>query len=135
MIGGMALFGREPGGYRSNPAPAVGTRSRIFARVRVGRWELVVRRTIVEPGGDSGWHYHDGTLFVLVTGSTLNHPGMDCVPVTYRPGRIFREPAGAAHAHTARNRSRKALQLTVFYILPAGSPLSRPVPAPGCDRA
>ncbi|WP_227979171.1 cupin domain-containing protein [Nocardia spumae] len=124
---------RAPRGFRPNPAPAVGTRSRILARVRIARWDLVVRQTIVDPGGDSGWHYHDGTLFVLVTGSTLTHPGTDCVPLTYRPGRIFREPAGPEHAHTARNRSRTPLRLNVLYLLPTGSPLSRPVPAPACD--
>jgi hypothetical protein len=41
--------------------------------------------------------------------------------------------AGAAHAHTARNRTRKPLRLTVFYVLSAGSPLSRSIPAPECD--
>ncbi|MEV5648147.1 cupin domain-containing protein [Nocardia sp. NPDC052254] len=130
----MTLFGREPRGFRPNPAPAVGTRSRILLRFRVPGWDLIVRQTIVEPGGDSGWHYHDGTLFVLVTGSTLSHPGLDCVPVSYRPGRMFREPAGRAHAHTARNRTRKPLRLTVVHLRPKGSPLSRPVPGPECDR-
>ncbi|MGW5513521.1 cupin domain-containing protein [Nocardia africana] len=122
-----------PGRFQPNPPPAVGTRSRVLLRLRFAGREILLRQTIVEPGGDSGWHYHDGTLFVLVTGSTLDHPGTDCVPVAYRPGRIFREPAGAAHAHTARNRTRKSLRLTVFYVLPAGSPLSRPIPAPECD--
>ncbi|MDR7167901.1 putative cupin superfamily protein [Nocardia kruczakiae] len=122
-----------PGRFQPNPPPAVGTRSRVLLRFRCAGRDFLLRQTIVEPGGDSGWHYHDGTLFVLVTGSALDHPGTDCVPVTYRPGRVFREPAGAANAHTARNRTRKPLRLTVFYVLPAGSPLSRPVAAPECD--
>lgn len=125
----MPVLGR----FQPNPPPAVGTRSRVLLRFRCAGRDFLLRQTIVEPGGDSGWHYHDGSLFVLVTGSALDHPGTDCVPVTYRPGRMFREPAGAAHAHTARNRSRKPLRLTVFYILPAGSPLSRSIPAPECD--
>lgn len=120
--------------FRPNRAPAVGTRSRILLRLRLAGHEIVVRQTIVDPGGDSGWHYHDGTLFVLVTGSTLSHPGLDCAPVTYRPGRVFREPAGPGHAHTARNRTRKPLRLTVLYLLPEGSPLSRPATGPDCDR-
>ncbi|MEU6560239.1 cupin domain-containing protein [Nocardia nova] len=127
------MFRRFAKEFRPNPAPAVGTRSRILLRVRVARWEFVARQTIVEPGGDSGWHYHDGTLFVLVTGSTLSHPGLDCAPVNYRPWRIFREPPGPAHAHTARNRTRKPLRLNVLYLLSTGSPLSRPAQAPECD--
>ncbi|AHH22244.1 hypothetical protein NONO_c74890 [Nocardia nova SH22a] len=127
------MFRRFAKEFRPNPAPAVGTRSRILLRVRVARWEFIARQTIVEPGGDSGWHYHDGTLFVLVTGSTLSHPGLDCAPVNYRPWHIFREPPGPAHAHTARNRTRKPLRLNVLYLLPTGSPLSRPAQAPECD--
>ncbi|NKY53663.1 cupin domain-containing protein [Nocardia vermiculata] len=120
--------------FRPNPAPAVGTRSRILLRFRLAGREFIVRQTVVDPGGDSGWHFHDGMLLVLVTGSALSHPGLDCVPVTYRPGRIFREPAGPEHAHTARNRTRKPLRLTVLYVLPAGSPLSRPATPPACDN-
>ncbi|MBF6328942.1 hypothetical protein [Nocardia transvalensis] len=121
--------------FRPNPAPATGTRSRVLARLRIARWEFVLRQTVIEPGGDSGWHFHDGTLFVLVTGSALDHPGTDCLPVTYRPWRVFREQSGPRHAHLARNGGTKPLMLTVVYINPAGSPLSHSIPPPECaDR-
>ncbi|MCM6777493.1 hypothetical protein NDR87_28905 [Nocardia sp. CDC159] len=125
----------EPSGFRPNPPPATRTRSRVLVRLRIARWELVLRQTIIEPGGDSGWHYHDGTLFVLVTGSALDHPGTDCVPVIYRPWRIFREPRGPDHAHLARNSSTKPLLLTVVYLNPAGRPLSRGIDPPPCAQA
>ncbi|RDI63119.1 quercetin dioxygenase-like cupin family protein [Nocardia pseudobrasiliensis] len=120
--------------FRPNAAPALRTRSRILVRLRIARWEVMVRQTIIEPGGDSGWHYHDGTLFVLVTGSALDHPGTDCAPVIHRPGRIFREPRGPSNAHLARNSSTKPLMLTVLYLNPAGSPLSRSIPPPDCAQ-
>ncbi|MGV9676106.1 cupin domain-containing protein [Nocardia sp. NPDC003482] len=124
----------HPSGFRPNPPPATGTRSRVLARLRVARWELILRQTIIEPGGDSGWHYHDGTLVVLVTGGTLDHPGMDCAPVRYGPWRVFREPSGRERAHLARNGGTKPLMLTVLYLNPADSPLSRQVEPPPCAQ-
>lgn len=130
---GVAFFRRDRD-YRPNPAPATGTASRILARCTVAGREFVLRQTIVEPGGDSGWHFHDGTLFVLVTGNDLDHPGTDCVPVTHRRGRIFREPSGREHAHLARNLGPNPLKLTVLYINPQGSPLSRGIAPPTCAQ-
>ncbi|QLY30923.1 cupin domain-containing protein [Nocardia huaxiensis] len=129
----MPFFRADPSrGFRPNAAPAVGTASRVlFRRTLAGR-EFVLRQTVIEPGGDSGWHFHDGTLFVLVTGGDLDHPGLDCLPVTKRRGRVFREPSGREHAHLARNGGTKPVKLTVLYIDPPGSPLSRSVPPPPC---
>ncbi|GAB4589790.1 cupin domain-containing protein [Nocardia sp. IFM 10818] len=129
----MPVFHRDPrSGFRPNPAPASGTASRELARFTLAGREFVLRQTLVDPGGHTGWHFHDGTLLVLVTGSPLDHPGTDCVPVTKRPWRIFREPSGPGHAHLARNTGTKPLRLTVLYINPPGSPLSRSIPPPPC---
>lgn len=117
-------------GYRANPAPASGTASRVLFRFSCAGKELVLRQTVLAPGGYTGWHYHDGTLFVLVTGGPLDHPGTDLRPVVKRPWRIFREPPGRAHAHLARNSGTRGVKLTVLYVNPAGSPLSRPIDAP-----
>ncbi|WP_245719884.1 cupin domain-containing protein [Nocardia uniformis] len=131
----MAFFRRDPQrGYRPNPAPATGTASRVLIRFTVAGREFVLRRTVIEPGGQSGWHYHDGTLWVLVTGGDLDHPWTDCVPLTHRRGRIFREPGGRAHAHLARNLGATPVKLTVLYIKPAGSPLARGIDPPPCAR-
>ncbi|WP_306364691.1 cupin domain-containing protein [Nocardia sp. CC227C] len=120
--------------YRPNPAPATGTASRELVRFTLAGRDFVLRRTIVQPGGHSGWHYHDGTLFVLVTGGDLDHPWTDCVPLTHRRGRIFKEPGGPENAHLARNLGTRPLTLTVLYVNPAGSPLSRSIPPPPCAR-
>ncbi|MEU1425526.1 hypothetical protein ABZ412_00435 [Nocardia sp. NPDC005746] len=129
----MVFSRRDPRhGFRPNPAPAAGTASRVLFRFGVARWEFVLRQTILEPGGRTGWHYHDGTLFVLVTGGALDHPRADCTPVTVRPWRVFREPSGPRHAHLARNSGGRPIMLTVFYVNPKGSPLSRGIPTPPC---
>ncbi|MFQ6329568.1 cupin domain-containing protein [Nocardia sp. CWNU-33] len=123
---------RRDRGLRPNAAPAHRTASRVLARFTIGRREVIARQTVIEPGGTSGWHYHDGTLVVFVARGTLDHPYADCVPVTYRRGRLFREPSGPDHPHVARNRGTTPVTLFVLYLNPAGSPLAHSVPPPGC---
>ncbi|WP_067477987.1 hypothetical protein [Nocardia amamiensis] len=118
--------------YQPNPAPAQGAASRILFRFRLGRRAFILRQTLIEPGGTSGWHYHDGTLFVLVARGTLDHPGADCAPVTYRRLRVFREPSGPRFPHVARNSGPVPVLLCVLYITPVDSPLSRSVAPPAC---
>ncbi|WP_067852569.1 cupin domain-containing protein [Nocardia shimofusensis] len=112
---------------RPNPAPATGTASRIVLRLLLGSRELIVRHTVIEPGGSSGRHYHDGPLFVLVARGTLDHPYADGAPVRYRRGRIFREPSGPENRHVARNTGTEPVTLFVLYLNPKGSPLSHSV--------
>ncbi|WP_280437065.1 cupin domain-containing protein [Nocardia carnea] len=117
--------------FRPNPAPAHGTASRELLRIPLRRREIVVRQTRIAPGGSSGPHYHDGTLFVLVTRGVLDHPGLDG-PAVYRRGRVFKEPSGPEHAHIARNTGGKSTAILVCYLQPTGSPLSRSTgPLPG----
>ncbi|WP_245546065.1 cupin domain-containing protein [Nocardia higoensis] len=114
---------------RANPAPASGTASRILLRLTLGPRELIARHTVIAPGGSSGWHYHDGPLFVLVARGTLDHPYADGVPVHYRRGRIFREPSGPANRHVACNTGTEPVTLFVLYLNPKGSPLAHSVPS------
>ncbi|WP_433523557.1 cupin domain-containing protein [Nocardia pseudovaccinii] len=118
--------------FQVNAAPARGTASRVLFRCTLGRRAVIGRQTVIEPGGTSGWHYHDGTLLVLVARGTLDHPGSDRVPVTYRRGRIFREPSGPSYPHVARNLGTTPVTLFVLYLNPVGSPLSRHVDPPEC---
>ncbi|MEV0682605.1 cupin domain-containing protein [Nocardia sp. NPDC050378] len=116
--------------FVANPAPAVGTASRTLLRLRLAGRDIVVRRTRIVPGGTSGWHFHDGTLFVLVTRGVLDHPYLARGPVEYRRFRLFREPSGPDNAHVARNNGTTEVRILVLYVNPAGAPLSRQVPPP-----
>ncbi|WP_431954047.1 cupin domain-containing protein [Nocardia lijiangensis] len=121
-------------GLVANASPASGTASRVLARLSLGGRDLLLRQTVIEPGGTSGWHFHDGTLLVLVARGTLDHPGADGAPVTYRRGRVFREPSGPEYPHVARNLGTTSVTLFVLYLNPKGSPLSRHItPPPGAD--
>ncbi len=129
----MVRIPRLPG-LRPNAAPASGTASRVLAQFTAGGRDILLRQTVIDPGGSSGWHYHDGTLLVLVARGTLDHPGADGAPVTYRRGRVFREPSGPEYPHVARNLGATAVTLFVLYLNPKGSPLSRHItPPPGVD--
>ncbi|KAF0849348.1 hypothetical protein [Nocardia caishijiensis] len=113
-----------------NPAPAVGTASRTLLRLRLAGRDIVVRRTRIVPGGTSGWHFHDGTLFVLVTRGVLDHPYIARGHAEYRRFRVFREPSGPDNAHVARNNGTSEVRILVLYVNPTGAPLSRRVPPP-----
>ncbi|MFD4428096.1 cupin domain-containing protein, partial [Nocardia sp. NPDC058497] len=120
------------GGGRGPPARGRGGGPpRPRARARGGAPPAGGRpRTRIAPGGTSGWHYHDGTLFVLVTRGTLDHPYLERGPAEYPRGHVFREPSGPANAHVARNRGPTEVRILVLYAIPAGSPLSHQVTPP-----
>ncbi|UGT59152.1 hypothetical protein [Nocardia asteroides] len=112
---------------RPNPAPAHGTASREWFRRILARREFVLRQTVIDPGGSSGWHYHDGTLLVLVTRGTLDHPDARRTPIRYPRWRVFREPSGPRYPHVARNSGSEPVTIWVLYRNPPGAPLSRHV--------
>ncbi|MBH0778662.1 cupin domain-containing protein [Nocardia bovistercoris] len=116
--------------FRTNETPARGTSSRVLLRFEAWGREIILRQTVIEPGGSSGWHYHDGTLFVLVTKGTLDHPDARLAPIAYRRPRLFRERGGPRYAHVARNRGTGPVAITVLYVNPVGAPLSRAVASP-----
>ncbi|WP_408016007.1 cupin domain-containing protein [Rhodococcus artemisiae] len=92
----------------------------------------VAREITIDPGGTTGWHYHDGPVLGIVRAGTLTHPGADCVPVVYDTGDVIDEPAGADHVHVGRNVGTVPVVLDVVYLTPIGAPLSEDAPAPAC---
>ncbi|AWZ26991.1 MULTISPECIES: cupin domain-containing protein [Rhodococcus] len=93
----------------------------------------VAREITIEPGGSTGWHYHDGPVLGIVRAGTLTHPEGDCEPVTFETGDFINEPSGPDHLHVGRNLGTEPVILDVVYLVPIGSPLFEDVPAPACD--
>ncbi|AYA26411.1 MULTISPECIES: cupin domain-containing protein [Rhodococcus] len=93
----------------------------------------VAREITIEPGGSTGWHYHDGPVLGLVRAGTLTHPEGDCKPVVFETGDFINEPSGRDHLHVGRNLGTEPVILDVVYLVPIGSPLFEDVPAPACD--
>jgi quercetin dioxygenase-like cupin family protein len=117
----------------ANATPSSGVSGVILSTVTVGGKDYIVRRITVQPGGSTGWHYHDGTLYAFVEAGTLTHTESDCVTTqVYHQGALFVEPSGAGHVHIGRNLGASPVVLDVLYVDPAGSPLSEDAPNPGC---
>ncbi|MEU4311575.1 cupin [Nocardia sp. NPDC024068] len=132
VAGAAALAGATSGsGITSEPlgqvwlpqaSPAPGT-------------DLVARRIVIQPGGSTGWHYHDGPVRGLVVAGTLTHPGPDCVAPEYPAGAVIDEPAGAWNIHAGFNLGAEPVVLYAVYASPAGKPLVQDAPAPACARS
>jgi quercetin dioxygenase-like cupin family protein len=129
FVAGLLLL---PG--TASATPSSGVTARILAQHTVGGKDYVLREITVAPGGGTGWHFHDGTLYALVKSGTLTHSDATCATDgIYRGGSAFVEPSGPDHVHIGRNLGATPLVLEVLYVNPAGSPLSEDAPNPGCD--
>ena len=115
----------------ASATPGSGVSGTIVAKTTVGQTDYTLREITVQPGGYTGWHFHDGTLYAYVKSGTLTHNMADCsVDGVYHAGRAFTEKPD--QVHIGRNLGSTPLVLEVLYVLPAGSPLSEDAPNPGC---
>ena len=113
--------------------PSTGVTGNILARTTIGDHDYILREITIEPGGTTGWHFHDGTLYAAVRSGTLSHYDASCEPDGIRePGAVFVEPGGRGYVHVGRNLGTQPLVLEVLYVLPVGSPLSEDIANPGC---
>lgn len=146
LISGFIMAAGVVTAVSGAPAPAVATPGTGITSEPLGQlWippglapsgvgtDLVARRIVIEPGGSTGWHYHDGPVRGLVVAGTLTHPGPDCVAPEYRAGAVLDEPAGNIHAGV--NRGAEPVVLYVVYAPPSGKPLFQDAPAPVCARS
>jgi len=118
----------------ASATPPSGVTGTIIAQYTAGGKDYIVRQITIAPGGSTGWHYHDGTLYALVAKGTLTHTDFDCTTTdVYPTGSRFIEPSGAEHVHIGRNLGSKPVVLDVLYVDPAGSPLSEDAPNRGCS--
>lgn len=113
--------------------PSEGVTGEILAQATVGGQDYILRRITIAPGGTTGWHFHDGMLYGLVTEGTLTHYKSDCTTDgIYNAGGTIVEPSGHGYVHMGRNLGPTPMVLHVLYVNPVGSPLSEDAPAPGC---
>jgi quercetin dioxygenase-like cupin family protein len=118
---------------RSAATPGSGVSSAQLTQSSQEGRDFIVRDITVEPGGSTGWHWHDGTLVGAVKHGTLTHYSADCsIDGVYNPGDPITEPAGSEHVHLGRNMGTTPVVLEVIYIMPAGKPLAEDAPNPGC---
>lgn len=113
--------------------PASGVSARTLARTTIGGTDYVVREITVQPGGSTGWHYHDGPLHAVVRSGTLTRTLADCTTTEVsRPGSTVVEPSGPGHVHIGRNLGSTPVVLIALYVIPTGAPLAEDAANPGC---
>ena len=133
LIAGLATAGLALIPAAADATPGSGVMGTILAQSTVGGKDYILREITIAPGGKTGWHFHDGTLYAFVAQGTLTHPDASCDPTVYQTGAAFIEPSGADHVHIGLNLGKKPVVLEVLYVLPHGAPLSEDAPNPGCD--
>ena len=115
----------------ASATPGSGVAGTVLAQKTIGHTDYTLREITIQPGGYTGWHFHDGTLYAYVKAGTLTHNLADCsIDGIFGAGRAFTEKPD--QVHIGRNLGSTPLVLEVLYVLPAGSPLSEDAPNPGC---
>jgi quercetin dioxygenase-like cupin family protein len=112
--------------------PGVSIDAVVISQATVDGVDYITKEITIQPGGSTGWHYHDGRVFGVVREGTLTRTMADCTDVVSPTGSAVTEDSGADHVHIGRNLGPVAVVLWVDYIEPAGSPQAVDVPDPGC---
>jgi quercetin dioxygenase-like cupin family protein len=94
--------------------------------------DYITREITIQPGGSTGWHYHNGRVFGVVREGTLTRTMADCTDVVSPAGSQVTEDSGRNHVHIGRNLGPVPVVLWIDYIEPAGNPLAVDAPDPGC---
>lgn len=131
---GAALMALGFAPATASGTPSEGVTGEILAQTTIGGHDYVLRRITIAPGGTTGWHFHDGMLYGLVTEGTLTHYKSDCtIDGVYGTGGTIVEPSGPGYVHRGRNLGATPMVLHVLYVDPAGSPLAEDAAAPACE--
>jgi mannose-6-phosphate isomerase-like protein (cupin superfamily) len=113
--------------------PSAGTEAVTISQAAVDGIDYITREITIQPGGSTGWHYHDGRVFGVVREGTLTHNKADCtVDGVFGAGAPITEESGPNNVHIGRNLEPIPLVMWVVYIEPAGTPLSVDAPDPSC---
>ena len=117
-------------------SPAVGTQAVTLSQNTVDGVDYITREITIAPGGSTGWHYHDPTVYGIVRTGTLTRFLANCqVDGTYPAGSAVAEISGPDHVHVGRNLGAEPLVMWVSYVAPAGTPAAVSVPDPSCGFA
>jgi quercetin dioxygenase-like cupin family protein len=113
--------------------PPVDAEAVVISQATVDGIDYITREITIQPGGSTGWHYHDGRTFGVVRDGTLTRTMADCSEMVSPTGVGVTEEAG--NVHVGRNLGPVPAVLWVVRIAPAGTPWSVDVPSPGCGIA
>jgi quercetin dioxygenase-like cupin family protein len=87
----------------------------------------------IDPGGNTGWHYHPGIVLATVVAGSVEWYDSRCVKHVYKAGDFFRENDRAVHEQ--RNVTTTPARLIITFIVAKGSTFKISAPAPACAAA
>jgi quercetin dioxygenase-like cupin family protein len=116
----------------ASATPPENADAEIISQATVNGMDYITRKITIQPGGSTGWHYHDGRVFGVIREGTLTRTMADCSVIASPEGSAVTEDSGPGHTHIGRNLGPGPLVMWVDYIQPAGTPLAVEVPDPGC---
>ncbi|MDT7796096.1 MAG: hypothetical protein QOD59_5537 [Mycobacterium sp.] len=116
----------------ASATPSENTDAIVISQSTVDGVDYITREITIQPGGSTGWHYHDGRVFGVIREGTLTRTMADCSVVVSPAGSAVVEDRGPDHVHIGRNLGPEPLKMWIDYIEPAGAPLAVDVPDPGC---
>ncbi|WP_024795702.1 cupin domain-containing protein [Tomitella biformata] len=118
----------------ASATPSSGVTAEVIGAITVPDVATVTLRHIaIAPGGATGWHYHQGPVYALITAGTLTRTLQDCTVVDSSAGQVVEESHGADHPHIGANNGATSAELWTVYVEPAGAPLSDDAPAVDCS--
>ena len=131
-----------PVGVTVVPLAPVGQFQELKEHAKTGKWQariktkgvsdLQINEVTIQPGGTLGWHYHQGSSFVVVkSGTATFYMGDDrmCMPHVIPTGGTLFEPANMIHI--VRNEGSVPLVNVVVQLVPTGAPRLISVPSLG----
>ena len=93
-----------------------------------GPTEVEQDRIVFQAGAETGWHTHPGPAIVIVTQGALTEYEDDGCRIVLPTGSVLFE--GEGKVHNLVNETGGVSEVLGTLILPAGSPLLVPAPAP-----
>jgi quercetin dioxygenase-like cupin family protein len=105
----------------ASATPSSGVSATTISQVTISGTDYVQRQITIQPGGSTGWHWHDGTLYAYVEKGSLTHTDADCgTTQVYGENTSFVEPSGGDNVHIGRNLGTRRLCWTCcMWIRPA----------------
>jgi quercetin dioxygenase-like cupin family protein len=133
LIGASALaLALVPG--VANATPSSGISSTTLSQRTVDGTTYTLKEITIQPGGSTGWHYHNGPVYGIILKGVLTHSASNCATDgIYSSGDIIAEMDGSDHVHIGRNLGSTPVIIDALYVDPAGSALTVDAPNPGCD--
>ena len=118
----------------ASATPSSGVSATTIYQRTVDGTTYTLKEITIQPGGSTGWHYHNGPVYGIVLKGTLTHSDSNCATDgVYSSGDTIAEMPGANHVHIGRNLGSAPVVLDALYVDPAGSALTVDAPNPGCD--